>query len=169
MCTFLLHVHDTLQPHIMIPEHLHFILYCVKPMHIYIWKAEQQQNIHTIPDPWPWINNCLEQWSERVYRVKWVTLPFNRSGEKEWNRVQHHWIHFKQGKLWQRPCIEIGHVKKLWKCYVNTSPLFEMKTPRRACCLSCSGCSATTSGWTSVVFLLQWNPVRMHPSCPRLV
>ena len=48
---------------------------------------------HTFPNPWPWINNCIEQWSERVFLFNWVTLPFNWSGEKTWNNsVQHRWI-----------------------------------------------------------------------------
>ena len=34
-------------------------------------------SIHTIPDPWPWINSCLEQWSEQVLLFNWVTFPFN--------------------------------------------------------------------------------------------
>ena len=52
------------------------------------------QVIHIIPDPWPWIYNCLEQLSERVFRFNWVTLPLNWSDEKAWkNSVQHRWTH----------------------------------------------------------------------------
>ena len=55
----------------------------------------QSERIHTFPDPWPWINNFLEQWSERVYRFRWITRPFNWSGEKAWNNSvqQRRWTH----------------------------------------------------------------------------
>ena len=50
--------------------------------------------LHTIPDPWPWINNCLEQWSQHVFQFNWVTLAFTWYGEKVWkNSVQHCWSH----------------------------------------------------------------------------
>ena len=54
---------------------------------------------HTFPNPWPWINNCIEQWSERVFLFNWVTLPFNWSGGKTWNNsVQHRWTHSNKAK-----------------------------------------------------------------------
>ena len=48
---------------------------------MYSKKAKRPRiTIYTIPDP-----RRLEQWSERVFRFSWVTLPFNWSGEKVWN------------------------------------------------------------------------------------
>ena len=60
--------------------------------------------IHAIPDPWPWINNCLEQWSERVFLFSWVTLPFNWSGAKVSNNsVQHRWTHTQGRQIMAAP------------------------------------------------------------------
>ena len=66
---------------------------------------------HTILDPWPLINDCLEQWSERVFLFSWVTLPFNWSGVKMSKQLSTTPLN---PNLWQRTCIEILHVKKLW-------------------------------------------------------
>ena len=54
-------------------------------------------SVHTIPGPWPWITNSLEQWSKRVFLFNRVTLPFSWSGEEVWNNsVQHCWTHSSQ-------------------------------------------------------------------------
>ena len=71
-----------------------------------------------IPDPRPSINNCLEQWSERVFLFNWVTL---RSVQLVWREIVKQLSatplnSFKRGKPWQRPCIEIRHCEKV----VNT-------------------------------------------------
>ena len=74
--------------------------------------------IHTFPDLWPWINNCCEQWSEWVFLFNWVTLPFKlvwRGCVKE--LITTLLNSFKQSKSWQRHCIKVQHVKKLWIVY----------------------------------------------------
>ena len=45
-------------------------------MRLYWYKFKVIIVIHKISDPWCWINNCLEQWSEWVYQFSWVTLLF---------------------------------------------------------------------------------------------
>ena len=78
------------------------------------------QDIHTFPDPWPWINNCLEQWSERVFLLSWETSVqlVWRESVKQLSTTPLN--SFKRGKSRQRSCIEIQHVKKK----VNTCGLF---------------------------------------------
>ena len=89
--------------------------------------------IHTIPDSWPWINNYLTQWSERIFRFNWVTLPFNWSGEKSVKQLRTTPLISRQGKTWQHTCIEVRHTKKLWiedtkNCYESRTS-FQSGTP----------------------------------------
>ena len=73
--------------------------------------------IHTIPDPWPMSLNIQLPW-----RMVWVSVPVqlrNASVHLVWReRVKQLSTtplnSFKQGKSWQRPCIMIWQVKKLW-------------------------------------------------------
>ena len=68
-------------------------------------------SIHTVPDPWPWLKNCLEQWSDRVFLFNSVTLPFNKSGKKVWNKsVDHHWSHSNKA----RHCSALESIYGTW-------------------------------------------------------
>ena len=71
------------------------------------------QTTEKFPDPWPWINNCLEKWYGRIFRLYRWCFRKNRLAPKE--QVSTTRLNsISQGKPWWRPCIEVWHMQHLW-------------------------------------------------------
>ena len=87
--------------------------------------------VHQLPDLWHWINNCLEQWLQRIFRFYEPCIGEKQRSQEAWNAsIQHRYTQCNTARLSQPETTQYNTAA------LSTTPLHSVQHPLHSVQLS---------------------------------